>query len=72
MSAAVPASDEGADLGVEFADGAEGAAVDGLAFDDREPDLDQVIQDAWVGVKCTTTRGFAASQVWTAGCLSAA
>ena len=26
----------------------EGAAVDGLPFDDREPYVDQVIQDAWV------------------------
>jgi hypothetical protein len=40
--AVVPAVDEGADLGVELADGAEAAAVDGLAFDDAEPDLDQV------------------------------
>jgi hypothetical protein len=29
--AVVPAVDEGADLGVELADGAEAAAVDGLA-----------------------------------------
>jgi hypothetical protein len=38
----VPVVDEGADLGVELADGAEGAAADGLAFDDAEPDFDQV------------------------------
>ena len=30
------------------------------------------IQDAEVGVKCTRTRGLAASQVRTAGCLWAA
>jgi transposase, IS6 family len=40
VGAVVPAGDEGADLGVEVADGAEGAAVDGLAFDEGEPDLD--------------------------------
>src|SRR5918995_6080942 len=33
VAAVVPAVDEGADLGVEVADRAEGAAVDGLAFD---------------------------------------
>src|SRR4051794_16304555 len=42
VGAVVPAVDEGADLGVEFVDGAEGAAADGLAFDDAEPDLDEV------------------------------
>ena len=42
MFAVVPAVDEGADLGVELAHGSEGAAVDGLAFDDAEPDLDEV------------------------------
>jgi len=40
VSAIVPAVDEGADLGVQLAHGAEGAAADGLAFDDAEPDLD--------------------------------
>ena len=38
----VPAVDEGPDLDHEVADGGESAAVDGLAFDDAEPDLDQV------------------------------
>jgi hypothetical protein len=32
-SAVVPVVDEGADLGVEFLEGAEGAAADGLTFD---------------------------------------
>jgi hypothetical protein len=36
----VPAVDEAPDLADEFADGGEGAAVDRLAFDDAEPDLD--------------------------------
>jgi hypothetical protein len=40
--AVVPAVDELTDLDHEVADGAERAAVDGLAFDDSEPDLDQV------------------------------
>ena len=40
--ALVPAVDEGADLDDEVADGGEGAAADGLAFDDAEPDFDQV------------------------------
>ena len=34
--------DELLDGGGEFADVAEGSAVDGLAFDDAEPDLDEV------------------------------
>jgi hypothetical protein len=34
--------DEDPDLDHEVADGGEGAAVDGLAFDDPEPDLDEV------------------------------
>ena len=38
----VPVVDEGADFGVQVGDAAEGAAADGLAFDDAEPDLDQV------------------------------
>ena len=42
VAAVVPAGDEGADLGVEVFHRAEGAAVDGLAFDDAEPDLDEV------------------------------
>jgi len=42
VCAVVPAVDEGADLGVEVLDGAEGAAADRLAVDDGEPDLDQV------------------------------
>lgn len=40
LAAVVPACDEGADLADQLADGGEGAAVDGLAFDDAEPDLD--------------------------------
>jgi len=39
VGAVVPAVYEGADFGVEVFDGAEAAAVDGLAFDDAEPDL---------------------------------
>ena len=42
MLAFVPAVDEGADLAGEVAGGGEGAAADGLAFDDAELDLDQV------------------------------
>ena len=42
LLAVVPAVDEGADLGHQVADGGEAAAADGLAFDDAEPDLDQV------------------------------
>jgi hypothetical protein len=34
--------DEGPDLDHEVSDGGERAAVDGLAFDDAEPHLDQV------------------------------
>jgi hypothetical protein len=44
----VPAVDEAADLGVELLDGAERAAADGLAFDDAEPDLDQVERDCCI------------------------
>jgi hypothetical protein len=40
--AVVPAVDELTDLDHEVADGAEAAAVDGLALDDSEPDLDQI------------------------------
>jgi hypothetical protein len=42
VSAVVPAVDEGADLGGEVAHGLENTSADGLAFDDAEPDLDQV------------------------------
>ena len=42
MAAVVPTVDEGADLDHEIADGWEAAAVDGLAFDDGEPDLNQI------------------------------
>jgi hypothetical protein len=38
----VPAVDECADGGGEFTYAAEGAAVNGLAFDDGKPHLDQV------------------------------
>jgi len=62
VGSVVPAVDEGADLGVEVADGAEGASVDGLAFDDAKPDLDEVQPRPEVGVKWTLIRGFAASQ----------
>lgn len=40
--AVVPAVDELTDLDHEVGDGAEGVAVDGLAFDDFEPDHEQV------------------------------
>jgi hypothetical protein len=56
-SVGVTAVDEGVDLGVEAPGGREHPAAEGLAFDDAEPDLDEVIQEAWVAVKCTTTRG---------------
>src|SRR6478672_4287455 len=49
VAAVVPAVDVGADLGVEFLDRAVAAAVDGLAFDEGEPDFEQFIQEAWVG-----------------------
>jgi hypothetical protein len=39
MAAVVPAVDEGADAGGEVADAAIAASVDGLMFDDPEPDL---------------------------------
>ena len=42
VATAVPAGDERPDFGGQVADGGECAAVDGLAFDDAEPDLDQV------------------------------
>ena len=58
-------------LGFEVVDRAEGAAVDCLAFDQGEPDRDQVHQDAWVEVKRQITRGFSVSQALTAACLSA-
>jgi hypothetical protein len=38
----VPAGDELLDGSGQFADVAEGSPVDGLAFDDAEPDLDKV------------------------------
>ena len=38
----VPAGDELLDGCGQFADVAEGSTVDGLAFDDAEPDLDEV------------------------------
>ena len=42
VCAGVPAVDEGADGGGEIADGSEGAASGGLAFNDAEPDFDHV------------------------------
>jgi hypothetical protein len=42
VGALVPAVDEGADAAVELGDAGEAAAVDGLAFDDPEPQLDHV------------------------------
>jgi transaldolase len=42
MPATVPAVDECFDLDCQVAHGGEAAAPDGLAFDDGEPDLDQV------------------------------
>ncbi len=42
VGAVVLAIDERADGLVELGNGSEGAAVDGLAFDDAEPDLDGV------------------------------
>src|SRR5215207_4189289 len=42
VAAGVPAVDEGPDLGGEVAGAREGAAVDGFAFDEGEPDLDEV------------------------------
>jgi len=64
VGAVVPAVYEGADFGVEVFDGAEAAAVDGLAFDDAEPDLDhvhpgragrgEVHLHAWVGCEPVT------------------
>jgi hypothetical protein len=41
MGPVVPVRDEGADLGIHVADAADAPAVDGLPFDDREPDLDE-------------------------------
>ena len=38
----VPSRDERSYRAGEFAEIAEGAAVDGLAFDDAEPDFDEV------------------------------
>jgi hypothetical protein len=40
---AVPAGDALLDGSGQFADVAEGAAVDRLPFDDAEPDLDEVV-----------------------------
>ena len=42
LAAVVPAVDEGSDFDHQVADRGVSAAVDGLAFDDAEPDLDQV------------------------------
>jgi hypothetical protein len=42
LAAVVPSVDEGPDLDHEVSDGGKHAAADGLAFDDAEPDLDQV------------------------------
>jgi hypothetical protein len=42
LAAVVPTVDEGPDLDHEVSDGGKRATVDGLAFDDGEPDLDQV------------------------------
>ena len=42
LTAVVPSVDEGPDLDHEVSDGGKRAAVDGLAFDDTEPDLDQI------------------------------
>jgi hypothetical protein len=42
VGAVVQAGDERLDRGGEFADVAEGSAMDGLAFDDAEPDLDKI------------------------------
>jgi dihydrolipoamide dehydrogenase len=42
VAAVVPAVDEGADATGEVGDAGEAAAMDGLAFDDPEPHLDQV------------------------------
>ena len=72
MAAVVPAVDEGADLDHEIADGWEAAAVDGLAFDDGEPDLNQIQPGSEVGVKWTWILGLPASQALTFGCLWAA
>jgi hypothetical protein len=40
VAAVVPAVDEGTDAAGEVGDAGEAAAVDGLAFDDPEPDFD--------------------------------
>jgi hypothetical protein len=72
VTAVVPAVDEGADLGVEVLDRAEGAAVDGLLLDDAEPDLDQVEPRPGGRGKCTWMRGFAASQSRTSALMWAA
>ena len=61
LAAVVPAVDEGADLGVEVFDGAEAAAVDGLAFDDAEPET-RFNHDPDVGVKWVVIRGLARNQ----------
>src|SRR6478736_633834 len=42
VATVVPAVDEGPDLAGQVSHGWEDAAADGLAFDDAEPDLDQV------------------------------
>jgi hypothetical protein len=60
MAAVVPAVDECRDLDHQLEDEGEGAAVDDLAFDDPEPDLDEVEPRPEVGVKWMWMRGFAA------------
>jgi hypothetical protein len=63
----VPGVDEGADLGVEVFDGAEGAASDGLPVDDPKKTSTRFSHDPDVGVKCTEIRGLATSQAFTSG-----
>jgi hypothetical protein len=60
MAAAVPAVDECTDLDHQLADRGEGATVDDLAFNDPEPDLDEVEPRPEVGVKWMWMRKFAA------------
>jgi hypothetical protein len=54
--AVVPAGDEGPDLDHEIADEAEGAAADGLAFDDAESDLDQAASSTDTRARLATRR----------------
>jgi hypothetical protein len=51
VAAVLPAVDEGTDLDHQLADRGEGAAVDGLAFDDPEPDSTRLGHDPEIGVK---------------------